>query len=171
MTNKKVHRVFVGVPEELINSIFWVEREYRINPLSYSIGGTYIVVEFRNSRVLGYDWVKYPAKYLEKVLAKEVFEQSGQKGPIDIHHLKSLVSRIYAGVISDENSERKLHEIWASENSENLPFKKVEILTSESLIQYLEVFKRNLELSLKYISINFPFSYHFLLENWEDLDL
>ncbi|MFL0684607.1 MAG: hypothetical protein ACJLTB_15510 [Algoriphagus aquaeductus] len=170
MSDRKPNRVFIGIPEDLAKYIFWVDREYRTNPLSHSLGGTDIVVEFNNGKLFGYDLIKYPNKYLEGILTKELNQINGQKSPIELEDLKSLVKRIYAGVNSEENSELIFQEIWSRDKSKDLPFKLLGNFTSEGLKQYLDVFKQNLDLALIYISVNFPFSYSYLLENWEDLE-
>lgn len=44
-----------------------VGTEYRTNPLSYSAGGVTIVVERTDGKVLEYNDVKYPNKYIKKI--------------------------------------------------------------------------------------------------------
>ena len=54
MTNKNSIRVFTGIPEYSAKSIFLVDRECRTNSLSHSLGGTDIIVEFKNGNVGGW---------------------------------------------------------------------------------------------------------------------
>ncbi len=54
-----------------MNKPFKVGRSFRTNEMSYTPGGCTIVVEYNNGQVLEYDKVKYPQKYIRKVMEKE----------------------------------------------------------------------------------------------------
>ena len=45
--------------------------EYRTNPLSLSPGGSVVTVVFSDGRMLDYDKVKSPKKYVSKIPPKE----------------------------------------------------------------------------------------------------
>ncbi|MEM7590932.1 MAG: hypothetical protein AAF383_05335 [Cyanobacteria bacterium P01_A01_bin.83] len=66
---------YAGLPEDLVNRVLWVERDIRTNYLSHILGGTNLVIEYRDGRVLGYDWIKRPSLYVAKAIC--VFEQWG----------------------------------------------------------------------------------------------
>jgi hypothetical protein len=110
----EIKRIYIGLPQALINKVFWVARPYRTNPLSHIEGGIDIVMEYRNGKVLGYDWIKCSTSYIYAIFGETVdnynddndFEDSkddkcfastahGKSLESNIRILKSIISAIY----------------------------------------------------------------------------
>jgi len=127
----RIKRVYLGLPKNLADAVLWVAREYRTNPLSYKPGGSDVVVEYHNDNVYGYDWIKFPSKYVSKIWTKgiseihddyEYWEEEEQ-----IEEIKKEIKRIYARKYKKENFEIvPFKEIWNSETSDDLPWKLLE---------------------------------------------
>ena len=64
-----------GLPKIYADKLFWIEDDQRINNLSRQPGGVTLVIVYNNGKVLGYDKIKYPSKYSEVVVSKEVGEE------------------------------------------------------------------------------------------------
>jgi len=71
---KKINKIYIGIPESLRSRIEWVEREFRTNPRSHQKGGTDIIIVYDDT-VLGYDWIDFPSKYIEKIRSLEYCEE------------------------------------------------------------------------------------------------
>lgn len=72
----KIKRIYLGIPEKLIDQILWVSRNYRTNHLSHIGGGGDIIVEYhKKNKVLGYDLIKYPSRYIYKIFIRELHPQ------------------------------------------------------------------------------------------------
>lgn len=65
-------RIYEGLPNALKDRVKWVSDDYRINELSLIPGGTDIVVEYNNSVTWGYDKVKFPSRYIKRILETSV---------------------------------------------------------------------------------------------------
>lgn len=97
--------------------VLWVAREYRTNPLSHEEGGSDVVVEYHSDEVFGYDWIKFPSKYVSAIFYKridvdkedfEVYDEDEQ-----LTTIKDEIKSIYA---------RK----WSSmEDHDKVPFEEV----------------------------------------------
>ena len=127
----RVKRVNLGLPKSLVNEVLWVGREYRTNPLSHEPGGSDVVVEYHNDDVLGYDWIKFPSKYISKIWSKgisevhEDYEEWEEEEQMKI--IKKEIKRIYARKYDKENFETvPFKEIWNSEISDEIPWKLLE---------------------------------------------
>ncbi|MCH7410189.1 hypothetical protein MM239_12345 [Belliella sp. DSM 111904] len=165
----KVERVNIGIPEKLKSKISWIDREYRLNILSFEPGGTDIVVEFTNGEVRGYDWVKYPGKYFKRIFEREYL--SGKEIKDELAFFKTIVYRIFARKFKSENyNSEPFTEIWNSKNDNILPYNLLDSFTSEIYNNYKTIFLNNIDLAIQYISIHYPFDYSYLIENWELLE-
>ena len=60
----QIEKIYIGLPEDLKDKVFWVARPYRTNLLSHIEGGTDVIMEYHNGDVLGYDWIKEPFQYI-----------------------------------------------------------------------------------------------------------
>jgi hypothetical protein len=115
--NDSVKRVYTGLPEILSKKVRWVSREYRTNPLSHDPGGSDVIVEYHKGTVLGYDWIKFPSKYIRKIFNGEIsrknetFESLNSSQQVEIFRVE--VRRIYA---------RKYEK---DEDFENIPFREI----------------------------------------------
>ena len=56
-------KVYNGLPDDFINKIFWPDRDYRTNPLSHIPGGSDLIIEYTDEKIIGYDWIKFPDRY------------------------------------------------------------------------------------------------------------
>ncbi len=70
-------KYYAGLPEDLINSVFWVGREFRRNPLSHQPGGCNLIIEYQDGRILEYDWIKQPSYYINKAIYNQINHQLG----------------------------------------------------------------------------------------------
>ena len=155
-------QVYFGIPEELKSIIFWVNDKFRINDLSLVNGGTDIVVEYRNGKVIGYNKVKYPSKYIEKIFVDK-FEDLVPT----IEVLKQNVIRIFVRRNDTLNSSiEKFTEIWNSKSSVEMPYEVLDCYQLKIYKKYLELFLSDLQFAKIYISVNYPFPYDFILSNW-----
>lgn len=136
----EIKRIYIGLPHQLVSKVLWVERRFRTNSLSHQPGGYDVVIEFKSKNVLGYDWIKKPSSYVDKVLSKEAVK-SGQKNYADLHDetqlivAKELIKKMYARNYENdseyETSEFK--EVWDSEEATLTPRKALEKLEDELL--------------------------------------
>lgn len=125
-----VKRVYLGLPEKFKEIVLWVARSYRTNALSHEPGGSDVVVEYHSERVLGYDWVKYPSKYIEKIFIKDIaneyskFEEYEKEEQLSI--VKKEIARIFARKYESEEYERVAFEkVWDSKTGNQLPWEKL----------------------------------------------
>ena len=51
---KSIKDVYDGLPEDLVNKLFWVKKKYQTNLLSHMSGGSDVVIEYLNEEVLGW---------------------------------------------------------------------------------------------------------------------
>jgi len=65
---KKYTSTVLGLEQECEKKIFWVEDEYRKNELSFTEGGTDVIVDyFDKDFLLGYDKVKNIILYVDQI--------------------------------------------------------------------------------------------------------
>lgn len=131
-----IKRVYVGLPEHLINKVYWVERSRRVNPLSHIEGGNDVVVEYHNKQVLGYDWVKIPSAYISEMFYKnysdddfEVMESAEQ-----IQIVKNIISTMHVRVYKDDSeyNTASYEKVWDSENATDLPWNILENMEKQA---------------------------------------
>jgi hypothetical protein len=127
----RIKRVYLGLPKELIDIILWVAREYRTNPLSHHPGGSDVVVEYHNTKVFGYDWIKFPSKYVSRIWTKgitKIYEDYGNwEEEKQMDEIKKEIKSIYARKYDKENFETvPFKEIWNSKTANVLPWKLLE---------------------------------------------
>ena len=126
--DKKIKDVYVGLPEHLVDNILWVKRNYRTNPLSHIPGGVDVVVEYHNGENFGYDWVKYPIKYIKKLFPQmvdyydQVFFKLSKKKQLEIAQEK--IAKFYA---RESNNQSAFVEFWDSKTSNEMPWDSFEL--------------------------------------------
>lgn len=163
----EIKRVYIGIPLELQSLIFWVSRQFRKNDLSFEIGGTDIIIEYKNGKIFGYDWVKYPGRYIKKVF-EQTFLKNHNTSEIEI--IKENVSRIFARKYETNKYEtEQFIEVWNNKTANCLPYSILDEFTNEIYENYLKLFLSNIDFAKTYISVHFPFDYYFLLDNWNYL--
>ena len=54
------------------NKPYKVRQKFRTSDLSYMPGGCTVIVEMKNGQVLEYDNIKYPTRYISKVISEDV---------------------------------------------------------------------------------------------------
>lgn len=159
----EIKRIYIGLPEELITKIFWIKREYRINDLSFQHGGADIIVVYKNGAINGYDWIKYPSKYIQSIFNKTFLENTED----ELLTLKQHVSRIFARKFNKKNvNSEGFIELWNGATSTQMPYENLEKFTVDIYEKYLMLFKDNIEFARTYLSMHFPFKYEFILQNW-----
>ena len=127
----RIKRVSLGLPKSLVNEVLWVARKYRTNSLSHEPGGSDVVVEYHSNEVLGYDWIKFPSKYVSRIWNKGIseihdnYENWEEEEQIEL--IKKKIKRIYARRFEKENIEVvPFKEIWNSKTSDEIPWKILE---------------------------------------------
>lgn len=159
-----IKQIHIGIPNELKSIIFWVQQKYRVNDLSSINGGTDVVVEYKNGDVFGYDKIKFPSKYVEKIFAKYFDENI-----TTVEKLQKFVIRIFARKNDGSNlSDEKFIEIWNSTSTE-LPFNILETYQLDIYKKYLALFLSDKQFANEYISANYPFQYDVVINNWNNL--
>ena len=125
-------RVYIGLPERLVDLVLWVERKYRTNPLSHMPGGSDVVVEYHDGQALGYDWIKKPSVYIRTFFAGIVeygsHEYNGFNQNRQLEIAKDKIAKFYARKYSDdeEYSTAAFEEVWNSNTSNEMPWKSLE---------------------------------------------
>lgn len=127
---KKVKRVYKGLPESYVGEVLWVAREFRTNPLSHVPGGSDVVVEYHEGEILGYDWIKYPSRYIRKIFNDSVsnlysdFEERDTQFQLSV--VKEKISKIFARTYDNREFEKVPFEnIWDSTTATELPWVKL----------------------------------------------
>lgn len=107
------------------NEILWVRNKYRTNPLSLKTGGSNIVVEYHENKILGYSNIKVPSAYIKKIFKKEVLNiYIGFKDYTNIDEINILKKKI-ATIYALKYNEKNYKEVW-NKNSMELPWKILE---------------------------------------------
>jgi hypothetical protein len=78
-SNEKIQRIYIGLPENFVNRVFWVADEYRTNIKSRQPGGYDVVVEYDNGVVRGYDRIKAPSVYIGSFFYGEIVRVFARK--------------------------------------------------------------------------------------------
>jgi hypothetical protein len=135
-TMDKIERIYLGLPADFKKKIFFVGRKFRTNKLSHLPGGVGIVVEYHSGKVLGYDWVKYPISYVNKIFIKyfhklnkdfEILERTLQ---LDL--IKTEISRLFARFYDENNFETaEYEEVWNSKLDMEMPIEKLKTYLTE----------------------------------------
>lgn len=125
------NQIFQKLPYHLKNRIQWVGRQYRVNSLSHIPGGSDVIIEYQNQKIMGYDWVKMPSLYIKKICDAEItriyvgysnYDESEQ-----FDAFKKHFHRIYARKYEDNGqNDVMFEEIWNSETANSLPFKSLQ---------------------------------------------
>jgi hypothetical protein len=128
LITKTIKDIYLGLPNNLKDKVMWVDRDYRTHPWSFEPGGHDIVVEFSTGEVLGYDWIKSPNEYINKIVSERAGFKIVQYKKLNvkdkIHIYKNFVYSIYIRTISYDKNGNKIVsdfiEKWTSQN-DNLP--------------------------------------------------
>lgn len=114
MSNEEPQRVYIGLPENFVNRVFWVADIYRPHPLSHELGGYDVVVEYDNEVVRGYDRIKKPSAYIATFFSGEIV-------------------RVYArkNADGDKSSTDPFEEVWNIESSKEDPCEALEIFEQQ----------------------------------------
>lgn len=137
--DSQVERIYIGLPEHLKDKVFWVERAKRTNELSHIPGGTDVVMEYHNSQVLGYDWIKDPFNYIRAMdVIQECFIPWGENKyriRFNLDLFKTKVSGIFIRKYKTENYKIVYFEkVWDSATTNETPFRAIDkFLSSENL--------------------------------------
>ena len=124
-------RVLIGLPKELVDSVLWVSRKYRTNPLSHEPGGCDVVIEYHNGDVFGYDWIKFPSRYVRTIWDKDISEIHDDYQDWDeedqIEEIKKEIKSIFARKYKKINFKTERYkEIWNSSTNDELPWNLLE---------------------------------------------
>ncbi|MGL4503540.1 MAG: hypothetical protein ACRCU2_31055 [Planktothrix sp.] len=141
-SNEEPQRVYIGLPENFVNRVFWVSDIYRPHPLSHEPGGYDVVVEYDNEVVRGYDRIKTPSAYIASFFYGEIV-------------------RVYArkNADGDEYSKDPFEEVWNIESSKEDPCEALEIFEHQqkqknktSLLSVSGIFESQEELPRRFDS-------------------
>ncbi len=170
---KDISHIYIGLPKDYANKCFWVGRDYRKNVLSFVCGGCDVVIEYSNGEVLGYDWIKYPSRYVYKTLVQRALKKYKVTNFDEVYknrNIVSLISRVFARTYGTEEYQNKeFTEVWNT-SLESMPWEKLEEYTYNVNKSYLDYFSSKLELIKTYLSVWYPFDYNYLLKNWEFIE-
>ena len=117
---KRIKDAYDGLPDELIEELFWVEMEYQTNLLSHISGGDDVVIEYYNGEVLGYKRIKDYIAYIEKIL-RELAKLSASKfrklnfeDRMEI--AEDFIDRIFVrkSITRDDHFFGSFEEVWNS---------------------------------------------------------
>ena len=116
---------YAGLPKDLINRVFWVEREFRIHYLSHIPGGHNLIFEFYDNRILEYDWVHSPCAYIRKIICDsigcELNEFNHLRSNRIMNTLKKEFYRIFIKQYRDNSSSTLFQEVWNSDTFDSVP--------------------------------------------------
>ncbi len=126
----EIKKIYLGLPQDMRTRVFWVGRKFRTNLLSHQPGGGDIIVEYHSGKIFGYDWIKYPSRYVLNIFNRH-FKKNNEnferfKENIQLGIIKKEVSRIFARVYEkDEFETVNFEEVWNSEIDKKLPWDKL----------------------------------------------
>ncbi len=134
-----IKRVYAGIPDDLINSILWVADKYRVNPLSLIEGGSEVIVVYWSTEVFGYDKIKKPSKYIEKIHGRrysynsEIYDREQH-----LEEIKSSIRTVYARKYTEETYEEEPFEmVWDSSTAERFPWEELEAFDNDSKKEFI----------------------------------
>lgn len=121
----------LGIKRSVFDAIKWVDRNYRKNELSHEPGGADVIVEYKSNIILGYDWIKYPSRYIKRIVDKDIksihVSYDGLSEEKQLHELKTRIKTIYARKYTIEDKDIiPFDNVWNSETSLELPWEKLE---------------------------------------------
>lgn len=116
-------KVYKGLPDEFINKIFWPDRDYRTNPLSHIRGGSDLIIEYTNGKIVGYDWIKFPDRYCLVILNSAIKDIFKLDDNMRIEKIRDSISNIYARKYTEEEYDTKEFELaWENKATTELPW-------------------------------------------------
>ncbi|GEO08324.1 hypothetical protein [Segetibacter aerophilus] len=118
VTMREIKNVYLGLPFDFVEKVYWIDDEFRTNALSHEEGGFDIVVEYHTGEIFGYNRVKIPAKYVEAIFYAKFLKLKQLPTPAKHDFLKSKVSKIFARKHGDEKKYgvQRFKEVWNSGN-------------------------------------------------------
>lgn len=112
-------KYYDGLPEDLIDSVFWVGREFRIHPLSDIQGGHNMIIEYHDGRILEYDWVHFPNAYIRKIVCGLLRCNLNEFNNLSAETIMDILSvnhhRIFINQYRKDSSSKLFREVWNSE--------------------------------------------------------
>jgi len=127
-----IKRIYIGLPSDFKYKVYWVERKFRVNPLSHNLGGCDVIIEYHSGKVFGYDWIKYPSKYISVIFNQTIFKDISESELLNnankINIIKNEVSKIYLRKYDTNTFENSpFTKIWDSNEDYKTPWEKLEI--------------------------------------------
>jgi|GEM_PF-4093616 len=127
INSKEIKRIYIGLPVHIATQILWVDVKFRTNPLSKQPGGNDIVVEYKDGKALGYDNIKVPSIYVDKIISDQFqksfskFEELNRIKKIEV--IKTYINRVYARSYKNNSEflDKPYEEIWDSNKHNSLP--------------------------------------------------
>ncbi len=127
----EINRIYLGLPENLKITVFWVARPNRTNQPSNLNSSSDLIVEYRNGLVLGFDWIKMDSKHIMRILqeqffrSKAIFENCSKHQKLNV--IKNKVYRIYGRIYEEgEFKDIPFEKIWDADNDYKLPWENFE---------------------------------------------
>lgn len=119
-----ISRIYIGLPDHLAGRVHWVERRFRTNRKSHMPGGSDIIIEWRDDRIVGYDWIKDPSLYVEKIFMKKLDTTKA----IELASIRCEVISVFARQYKSEEEyfTSSFREVWNFQDSIQLPWKLLE---------------------------------------------
>lgn len=119
-----IKRIYVGLPENLLSRLVYVEDDYRTNVLSHLPGGRDVVVEYANGKAFWYDRIKRPAEYIRKILIYEIADGNEStfdnlKEETQLELTKQIIVAAYTRNHNDVSNAKttSFKKVWNSDSS------------------------------------------------------
>lgn len=170
--SREIRNIYFGLPKNLKQAVRWVQDKYRKSTLSFISGGSDIIVEYTDSKVYGYDKIKFPSGHIRSTLLNTLFSNMKDFEKRGIEEQSKLVREEIATVyikehISENENKSKVKKNWDS-NSTRLPWKELEVFDSSynpskmnksvSILFDWDLLLDNKERVIKLFSTHFSFS-------------
>lgn len=158
----RIKHVYLGLPEHLADRVFWIPIEYRDNLLSKIPGGSDVIVEYHDENPRGYNWIKYPSRYIRTFFYgiisstgsennhendgsnqrhQNLFNQLNELSQLEI--TKQKIARVFARKYSESSySTATFREVWNSKTSNEMPWKSLEIFDISPSVNHIEMDER-----------------------------
>lgn len=105
------------------SNILWVGDKYRTNSQSLQPGGYNVIVFYADLKVLGYDNIKSPDRYIAKIFEKNIINDIKTFSDIEkLELIKKKVAKIFIKDLEKkEYGEDVYIEAWDNVKSDELP--------------------------------------------------
>ena len=139
-------KYYAGLPEDLINSVFWVGREFRRNSLSYIEGDYDLIIEYQDGQILEYDWIKSPFYYMRRTICNLLGYEAKNYIYIDNKEImavsKEKFRRIFAMKYKKDGSRTRFSEVWNFNESTWTPCQTLNRFETTVLLPKAEVLEK-----------------------------